>query len=99
MGKINRTKLLDRQSNRRDAKLFIIATEGQVTEKQYFETRLKTSLGSYNKSNLDSSLYKSKVKEAINRGKLLHPNLQQKWPPSIGTHVHRLVEVILQSLN
>jgi hypothetical protein len=200
MGKINRTKLLDRQSNQRDAKLFIIATEGRVTEKQYFEmfhstrikievlttgddgksapefvlkrldefnerydlgeddmlwlvfdvdrwgvkklsvvcreaiqkgyflaisnpcfevwlylhfddldaqdrtcrdfeSRLKTSLGSYNKSNLDSSLYKSKVKEAINRGKLLHPNLQHQWPPSIGTHVHRLVEVILQSLN
>ncbi len=36
MSKINRTKLLDRQHDRRDAKLFIIATEGEATEKQYF---------------------------------------------------------------
>lgn len=36
MGRINRTKLLDRQHDRRNAKLFIIATEGQHTERQYF---------------------------------------------------------------
>lgn len=29
MGKIKRTKLLDRQQDRRDAKLFIVATEGK----------------------------------------------------------------------
>jgi hypothetical protein len=34
---INRTKLLDRQHDRRDARLFIIATEGAVTEKKYFQ--------------------------------------------------------------
>lgn len=34
---INRTKLLDRQHDRRDARLFVIATEGAATEKQYFE--------------------------------------------------------------
>ncbi len=33
MSKINRTKLLDRQHDRRDARLFVIATEGAVTEK------------------------------------------------------------------
>ncbi|WP_199314156.1 hypothetical protein [Planktothrix sp. FACHB-1365] len=37
MGKINRTKLLDRKYNNRDARLFIIATEGRDTEKQYFQ--------------------------------------------------------------
>lgn len=37
MRKINRTKLLDRKHDRRSAKLFVIATEGQDTEKQYFE--------------------------------------------------------------
>jgi hypothetical protein len=37
MGKINRTKLLDRKHDYRSAKLFIIATEGKETEKQYFE--------------------------------------------------------------
>ena len=35
--KTKRTKLLDRRYNNRDAKLFIVATEGQKTEKQYFE--------------------------------------------------------------
>jgi hypothetical protein len=29
MGRINRTKLLDRQHDRRDVKLFIVATEGE----------------------------------------------------------------------
>ena len=37
MRKINRTKLLDRKHDRRSAKLFVIATEGANTEKQYFE--------------------------------------------------------------
>ena len=37
MKKINRTKLLDRKHDRRSAKLFVIATEGKDTEKQYFE--------------------------------------------------------------
>ncbi|MCA6501961.1 MAG: RloB domain-containing protein [Pseudanabaena sp. M135S2SP2A07QC] len=37
MRKINRTKLLDRKHDRRSAKLFVIATEGKDTEKQYFE--------------------------------------------------------------
>ena len=45
MRRINRTKLLDRQHDRRDAKLFIVATEGKETEKQYFgmfhSTRIK----------------------------------------------------------
>jgi len=36
MGKIKRKKLLDREHDRRDAKLFIVATEGKETEKQYF---------------------------------------------------------------
>lgn len=33
---IKRTRLLDRKVDFRDAKLFIIATEGEKTEKQYF---------------------------------------------------------------
>ena len=36
MAKISRTRLLDRKINVRDAKLYIIATEGEKTEKQYF---------------------------------------------------------------
>jgi RloB-like protein len=195
MGRINRTKLLDRQQDRRDARLFVIATEGKETEKQYFnmfnssrikvevlptgddgksapqyvldrldgfreqydldaddmlwfvsdvdrwpeknlstvcreakqknyglaisnpcfevwlylhfadlhpddwtgkdfEQRLKMTLGKYNKSNLDIVAYQSGIKEAIERAKNLHPDLQEYWPTSIGSHVYRLVELI-----
>lgn len=37
MQKIQRTKLLSRQHDIRNAMLFVIATEGKETEKQYFE--------------------------------------------------------------
>jgi RloB-like protein len=195
MGKINRTKLLDRQHDRRDARLFIIATEGAVTEKKYFQmfgsSRIKIEVletGSDNKSapkyviyrlnsfkeqfdlheddmlwlvvdvdrwnkdgelsqicreakqknyhlaisnpcfevwlclhfgdldpedrtckqfksslgrilgSCDSSIspYEPHLAAAVERAKILHPDLQQNWPPTIGTHVHRLVEILLQ---
>jgi RloB-like protein len=194
MGKINRTKLLDRQHDRRDARLFIIATEGAVTEKQYFErfgnSRIKVEVlatGSDNKSapkyvfdrlnsfkeqfdlheddmlwlvidvdrwNRDGELsqicreakqknyhlavsnpcfevwlclhfgdldpedrtckqfksslgkilgscnsispYAPHLPDAVERAKILHPDPQQNWPPTIGTHVYRLVEILLQ---
>ncbi|MEG4211343.1 RloB family protein [Microcoleus sp. S13_B4] len=199
MGKIKRTKLLDREHDRRDTKLFIVATEGKETEKQYFrmfnstrikveilattedgksspeyvlerldtfkerydlteddmlwlvsdvdrwgdkklssvctqarqrgynlavsnpcfevwltlhfedintldrtcdnfKARLRIILGSYNGSNLDISAYKPKTKDAVNRAKNLHPSSQQDWPPTLGTHVYRLVEILLKSL-
>ena len=197
MGKINRTKLLDRQHDRRDARLFIIATEGAVTEKKYFEmfgsSRIKVEVlatGSDNKSapkyvfdrlnafkeqfdlheddmlwlvvdvdrwnkdgelsqicreakqknyhlaisnpcfevwlclhfgdldpedktckqfkarlgqilgdcsgTLNTSPYAPFLADAVERAKILHPDRQQNWPPSIGTHVYRLVEILLQ---
>jgi hypothetical protein len=197
MGKINRTKLLDRQHDRRDARLFIIATEGAVTEKQYFgmfgssrikvevlptgsdnqsapdyvldrldsfkeqfdlheddmlwlvldvdrwgdeklsvvcrearqknyhlaisnpcfevwlclhcddldpedktckqfKARLRKILGSYNGSNLDLSEYEPHLATAVERAQILHSDVQQNWPPTIGTHVYRLVEILLQ---
>lgn len=196
MGKINRTKLLDRQHDRRDARLFVIATEGKKTEKQYFamfnssrikveilatgddgksapqyvlerlnefrekyslneddllwfvadvdrwteknlsaicreakqknyglaisnpcfevwlclhlmdlssedhtckdfEKRLKTSLGKYNKSSLNVSVFQEKIGEAIDRAKNLHPDPQEYWPREIGSHVYRLVETFV----
>ncbi len=199
MGRINRTKLLDRQHDRRDTELFIVATEGKETEKQYFgmfhstrikvevlatgddsksapqyvlerlntfkeqydlneddmlwlvldvdrwgarnlsmvcrqarqkgyhlavsnpcfeiwlclhfedlnpedktcqdfKSRLRTLLGSYNSSNLDLSSYKLNIADATNRAKLLHPKSQQNWPPTLGTHVYRLVQILLESL-
>jgi hypothetical protein len=57
MTKINRTKLIDRNYKERDTRLFIIATEGRETEKQYFamfdSSRLKVEVlptGADNKS-------------------------------------------------
>jgi predicted PolB exonuclease-like 3'-5' exonuclease len=57
MKKRNRTKLLDRQYNKRDARLFVIATEGRETEKQYLarfhDSRIKIEIlatGDDNKS-------------------------------------------------
>ena len=200
MGKIKRTKLLDRQQDRRDAKLFIVATEGKETEKQYFrlfnssrikveilattedgksspeyvlerldifkerydldeddmlwlvsdvdrwgpkklssvcsqarqkgynlaisnpcfevwltlhfedintqdrtcdnfKARLRTILGSYNGSNLDISAYQQNIENAVNRAKNLHQIFRQDWPPTLGTHVYRLVEILLESLD
>jgi hypothetical protein len=203
MGKINRTKLLDRQHDRRDARLFIIATEGAVTEQQYFslfnrnnrrvkvevlatdndnksapeyvlerldsfkeqfdlneedmlwlvidvdrwhkkgklsqicrearqknyylaisktcfevwlclhlqdldpedrtcddfKARIRKILGSYNGSNLDLPQYEANIEAAIDRAKIMHPDPQQDWPPTIGTHVYRLVEILLQALS
>jgi RloB-like protein len=198
MGKINRTKLLDRQHDRRDARLFVIATEGRKTEKQYFamfnssrvkveilatgddnksapqyvlerlngfreqysldendllwfvadvdrwsiknlidvcreatqkdyglaisnpcfevwlclhlmdlapddrtckdfEKRLRATLGKYTKNNLDLPVYQEKVAAAINRAKNLHPDPQAYWPTTIGSHVYRLVEILVQN--
>jgi RloB-like protein len=63
MGKINRKGLIDRQHNVCDARLFIIATEGAVTEQQYFEmfgsSRIKVKVlptGSDNQSAPDRVL-------------------------------------------
>jgi hypothetical protein len=195
---INRTKLLDRQHDRRDARLFIIATEGAVTEKKYFQMfgnsrikvevletgsdnksapkyvfdrlnsfkeqfdlneddmlwlvidvdrwnkdgelskicreakqksyhlalsnpcfevwlclhfgdldpedrtckQFKSSLGkilrSFNSGNPELSPYRSNLAAAVERAKVLHPDLQQNWPPTIGTHVYRLVEILIK---
>jgi hypothetical protein len=197
MKKLSRTKLLDRQYNKRDARLFVIATEGRETEKQYFvmfhdsrikieilptgddnrsapqyvldrldefvkkydltqddalwvmfdvdrwgaknisaicrqakqkkyglaisnpcfevwlylhvddlhpddkncqefEARLRNKLGSYNKSNLNTDAFKDYIEEAVERAKNLHPSHQQNWPPEPGSHVYRVVEMLLK---
>ncbi len=61
-----------------------------------FKARLRKILGSYNRSNLDLSQYASNLSIAVERAKTLHPDLQQNWPPTIGTHVYRLVEILRQ---
>ncbi len=199
MKKLNRTKLLDRQYNKRDATLFVIATEGRETEKQYFtmfhdsrikievlptgdddksapqyvlqrldgfiekydltsddtlwlmvdvdrwpkrnmseicrqarqkqyslaisnpcfevwlylhfddldpsdtkckdfEARLRAKFGSYNKSNLNLALFKDYIEDALQRAKNLHPSHRQNWPPTPGSHVYRVVEMLLKAI-
>jgi RloB-like protein len=199
MGKTNRNKLLDRSYNVRDARLFVIATEGAKTEKSYFESfgnprlkvevvaagadnksapeyvmerldefakkydlsaddslwlvldvdrwgdeklstvcrqskqkkyqlaisnpcfetwlclhfgsldpnditckdfkkRLRSLLGSYNSSNFDPTQLMDKIVEAVERAKELHPNIKENWPPTTGSHVYRLMEIIIDSM-
>ncbi len=200
MPKINRTKLLDRNYNNRDAKLFVIATEGSKTECQYFKMfqdsrihieilatgkandsapqhvierlnefsrkydlgkedtlwlvsdvdewgeknlslvcrqarqknyqlaisnpcfeawlclhfgdleptdltcqdlkkRLRVILGQYNSSNLQTEAFRSQVNAAIQRAKELHPDPNQNWTPTPGSHVYRVVEKITQLIS
>jgi hypothetical protein len=64
-----------------------------------FESRLRNILGSYNKCNLDISLYQPKIQDAIDRARNLDSNPNEYWPSALGSHVYKLVESILQSLN
>ena len=64
---------------------------------QAFEQRLRLILGSYNKSNLDITPYLEHIEDAILRAKQLHPNANQNWPPTPGSHVYRVVEMLLKA--
>ena len=58
--------------------------------------KIRAILGSYNKSNIDTSCFLPHVKIAIERSKLLL-NLQssQRWTNELGTTLHNLVEKII----
>lgn len=66
---------------------------------EHFEKRIRKILGSYNKCNLDIALYKPKVQDALDRARNLDLNPNAYWPSTLGSHVYKLVESILQSLN
>lgn len=66
---------------------------------EHFEKRIREILGSYNKCNLDLDWYKPKIQDAINRARSLDSNPNAYWPSALGSHVYKLVESILQSLN
>ena len=61
------------------------------------EKELILLLGSYNKSNLETSSFLPFVKEAIENAKKLDHNPEQRWPNQLGTRVYRLVEKIISS--
>ena len=65
---------------------------------QHFEKRLRLILGSYNKSNLDTAPYVGRIDDAIGRAKKLHPDPNQNWPPTLGSHVYRVVEMIQKAM-
>ena len=64
-----------------------------------FEARIRKILGSYNKCNLDLAMYKPRIQDAIDRSRSLDSNPNAPWPSTLGSHVYKLVESILQSLN
>jgi hypothetical protein len=65
---------------------------------ELIEKRLRLILGSYSKAKLDIEPYKNTIRDAINRAKSMHKNASQNWPPTIGSHVYRVVEMILKYL-
>ncbi len=66
---------------------------------RHFKKRLRTILSSYNESNLDLPKYKPYIQDAINRARKIDINPNENIPSQLGTHVYKLVEHILQSLN
>ena len=52
-------------------------------------------LGSYNKSNIDTSKFLPFVKKAIVQSRLLDVNATDRWPNYLGTRVYILVENII----
>lgn len=68
------------------------------TTAKSFKLRLKEICGSYNSSKLDLIQFKPHLNAAIDRAKLLHPEEQSYWPKTPGSHVYRLVEVLVECL-
>ena len=68
---------------------------GSATASQV-ETALRSSLGSYNKANLDFNSFRGGVAAAIDRAKSLSSASGQLWPANPGTHAFRVVESALR---
>jgi hypothetical protein len=63
------------------------------------EDKIQAKVGSYNKSNLNLSLYEDKIQDAIVRAKALDTNSRQYWTKSTGTRVYKIVEILLPLLD
>lgn len=59
------------------------------------EKLLRQHLGSYNKSNLNTEVFKPNIQNAIKRAKSLHTNRRERWSLSIGTHIYKVVEKLI----
>lgn len=62
---------------------------------RYIEGELRRILGSYNRSNLDTSKFLSHVENAVTRARILDVDHNSRWPNSLGTRVYLLVEKII----
>ena len=69
------------------------------TSSKDFKTRLRSILGSYNGSNLDVAPFVKRIQDAVRRAKELHPNANENWPQTPGSHVYRVVEMILKVIS
>jgi hypothetical protein len=63
----------------------------------YLELEIVSLIGSYNKSDLDTSEYIKNVKTAISRAKKLDINLEHRWVNDLGTRVYLIAEKIITS--
>lgn len=69
--------------------------EGQPSE--YFETKIRDIVGSYNKANPQKEVFLPLAEIAVARCKELFDKDTNRWPQRTGSHVYRLIESILQS--
>lgn len=60
------------------------------------DEELLTLLGSYNKSNPDTSQFLPNVELAIQRAKCIDKHPEHRWPNSLGTRVYLLAENIIK---
>lgn len=72
---------------------------GSSLTKQQLEQRLKDTLGTFNKSNLNLDHYRDHVQDAIDRAIDLDTAPNDRWPSTAGTHVYKVASAILNLLN
>jgi hypothetical protein len=64
-----------------------------------FKQRLKLELEGYNSSKIDTTIFQDHVQGAIDRAKSLHSDSTQNWPPTPGSHVYRVVDLIVKTIS
>lgn len=62
---------------------------------QYLKQKLRELLGGYDESNLQIDQFLPHTNTAIGRAEKLDTRPDDRWPNELGTHVYRLVKVIL----
>jgi hypothetical protein len=79
-----------------DLELQELAENKRVSDKRTrLEIELVNELGSYNKSNPDTSKFLPSVNVAIDRARELDLHPEHRWPNSLGTRVYLLAESII----